>query len=468
MGRRPVYLKNKSGAYWLMTVLFGFLLWLLYSSANNFSLDDLVEKSELKGRSFQGKAEELTASQSGLRAYFMQEESNPLVAVSFIFDGRGSAYDGEGNEGLANLAAMTMLAGAGFMDAETLREELSSKGIKIAFSADKDNFSGQMLLPKAQLVQGSSYLRDILSRPQFSKVYVERVKAQVLKALETEKESPATELSLAFNKFIYGDHPYGRNPLGTEDAVMRVNGKLLKDFVRSKLGKNGLYIGIAGDLTRDEAVNLVDEIFGNLPAETDIADIGMPNIDWNRPKLVIERNSGQNMAAFAVKGTCRKCPDFYPLYLANYLFGGAGLNSKLNQKIREQEGLTYGGYSAVVLNDKSDLLTAGFSATQDKFAKAVALFAAEWHKIAENGFSREELQKAKNYLTASYNLRFSSISGIADILAYMQKYNLGLDFLQKRNGYVEAVTLPQLNKAAKAYFTDKMLQAEMGNFGGEK
>ena len=146
------------------------------------------------------------------------------------------------------------------------------------------------------------------------------------------------------------------------------------------------------------------------------------------------------------------------------MFGGSGLNSKLNQKIREQEGLTYGGYSGLVQRDNVNLITAGFSATADKYELAEEIFKNEWLNVGKNGFTEYELQSAKKYLTASYNLRFASTIGIAEMLAHMQRYDLGLDFLQKRNQYVEDVTLKQLNKVAMEYFTKDILQAEIGSF----
>ena len=170
------------------------------------------------------------------------------------------------------------------------------------------------------------------------------------------------------------------------------------------------------------------------------------------------------MVNFAGMGTCRKCEDFYPWYIANYIFGGSGLSSKINMSLREKEGLTYGAYSGLVINDKSNLLAAGFSTTPDNYEKALDMFYEEWQQIAKDGFSEEELVAAKNYLTSSYNLRFASIDGIADMLVMMQKYDLGLDFLQKRNGYVDAVTLQQINDAAAKYFTKEILRAEIGNF----
>lgn len=89
----------------------------------------------------------------------------------------------------------------------------------------------------------------------------------------------------------------------------------------------------------------------------------------------------------------------------------------------------------------------------------------EWQKFQKEGATPEELKKAKDYLVASYNLRFASISNIAEILAAMQKYNLGLDFLQKRNDYVRQVDLQQVNRAAAEYFdADKRRSAVIGDF----
>ena len=112
----------------------------------------------------------------------------------------------------------------------------------------------------------------------------------------------------------------------------------------------------------------------------------------------------------------------------------------------------------------ANLLTVGFSTTKDNFEKAVAMFKAEWKNFADNGFSKDDVEFAKDYLSASYNLRFASILGIADILVMQQKFDLGLDFLQKRNSYVKNITLEDVNRVANKYFTDKMLQAQIGTF----
>ncbi len=469
MSRPPIYRQNKRGSFFILVLLLAAIGGLTYWCSKSFSPQPFIENSTLKERTFKGKVEEISIPEKKLKAYFIAEKDTPLVAVSFIFANSGSAYDEVGKEGLASLAAATIEYGAGRKSAAALRDEIGVKGIKFGFAADQDSFSGTMTAPKAYLNEGAEWLRKLLQRPRFEDKYVASAKEQFLKVLATEKENPATELSLVFNQKLFGEHPYGRNPKGNEASIKALQQEDLKQYVQDNFAKDNLYIGITGDLTTKEAETLMGQIFGNLRAQKKSTVLEEPSIDWQQKVTRIQRESGQNIVSFATRGTCRKCADFYPLYVANYLFGGAGLNSRLNQRIREKEGLTYGGYSGLILKDRGNLLTAGFSSTPDKYIKALNLFEEEWQKVAKQGFSAEELRMAKNYLVSSYNLRFASTIGIAEMLAYMQKYDLGLDFLQKRNAYIEKVSLQQLNQAATKYFGGAKVQAEIGTFEkGEK
>lgn len=465
MSKRPAYLKNKRGSYWVISALLAVLIWGIYGySSSEIELQQLVNKSELYGRTFQGKVEEIYLPKDEISTYFMEEDTTPLVAVSFIFDKAGTAYDKKDKQGLATMAAATLEYGVKTISADDLRDKMALNGIKINFNAEKDVFTGLMTAPKQNIEQAAELLHLILTEPEFERKYVENTRAQMLQALAVEKENPLKELTIEFNEKIYGDYPYAYNPLGKQETILNINRNDLQSFVKDRLAKDNLFVGVAGNITGQETAALVEKIFGDLPKGNMLKELETPQINWQQEILKIERKDGQNAFVFAAPSTCRKCEDFYPLYIANYLFGGAGLNSRINQKIREEEGLTYGGYSVLTINDKDNLMMGSFSATKDKYKRAKMMFWEEWQKVAENGFSAEELQKAKDYLTASYNLRFASTGQIAEMLAYMQKYDLGIDFLQKRNSYVENVSLQQLNAAAKKYFGGKMLQAEIGIF----
>lgn len=464
MSRRPIYMKNKNSSYLIIIMLLLGLIFVIYGYNKNFSIQSLVENSELNNRKFTGKVEEIEGLKSKIKAYFMQQNEVPIVAISFVFADAGSAYDDEGKKGIASLTASTITDGTIFKSADAIRDETGIRGISISFESSKDSIGGSLVAPKEYLEDAIALLRDILTKPKFERKYLEIAKAQVIKSLEVEKENPAKELSLANDKLIFGTHEYAQNSLGNKQDVLNISQADLKKFVRENLAKDNLYVGIAGDLTKDDAKYIIDEMFSGLSDKKQGKKIDNVVLNFDQPVMKIDRKDGQNIVSFTVEGTCRKCEDFYPLYVANHIFGGAGLNSKLNQKIREKEGLTYGAYSSMILTDKVNLLTVGFSSTKDNFEKAVSMFKEEWKNYAQNGFSKEDVDFAKDYLIASYNLRFASIARIADMLVMQQKMGLGLDFLNKRNDYVKNVSVEAVNQALKKYFTDNMLQAQIGNF----
>ena len=140
------------------------------------------------------------------------------------------------------------------------------------------------------------------------------------------------------------------------------------------------------------------------------------------------------------------------------------MNSRLAQAVREKEGLVYSISSGLGMQDKSNLVVGSFSTTPENFAAVNKLVAAERQKFAAEGASQAELQQAKDYLIASYNLRFAAIDDISQMLVMMQKDNLGADFLRKRNDYIESVSLEEVNKAAATYFADETVTVNIGNF----
>ena len=117
----------------------------------------------------------------------------------------------------------------------------------------------------------------------------------------------------------------------------------------------------------------------------------------------------------------------------------------------------------VILLNACPLIQGGFSTTPENLSKMKDIFIAEWQKMGTEGISEKELRLAKNYLQSSYNLRFADITVFSAILAQMQNENLGIDFLQKRNQYIENVTLERVNLVAKKYFSpEKLIMINLG------
>lgn len=464
MSNKPIYLRRKKGVSLLYLILFVCIIFAgWYFAKNDTSWQETLLDSSLKNKDFQAKVEEIVSPKAQIKAFYMHNNGN-INAISFTFAQAGNAYDIQGKEGIVNILVQTLKEGTKNYSADQLREKMRTQGIKIGFQADNDNLYGSMTFPNSAQDEAVKILHEILNFPKFEKQYVKTAINNTIKTLSYIKEDLPSELDINFNKMIYKDFVYGNNPLGNIQSLSSISSRDLQNFTKKTLGKNKLYIGMIGNFDKITAENIIDEIFADIP-DVPQQDIGLPTINWQEAPLQIARdNAAQNIINYAAIGTCRQCADFYPLFIANYLFGGAGLNSRLNASIREQEGLTYSASSWLEINDKSNLLRISFSATEENMPKAKELLHKIWKEIGEKGFSQSELDNAKNYLISSHNLRFASTKGISSMLAYMQQNKLGIDFLSKRNTYVNNVTLEQLNNIAKKYFNNDLLIAEIGVF----
>ena len=449
----------------LMVAALIYAAYYAYGRWFGFNPEQILENSLLKTQNFEAEVQEVVSPRYKIKAYLLRDKTNPIVAMSFIFKGAGWSTEAAEQAGISALVEQLLLSGAGKYDEEQFADILEDKAISIGFSSAKDDFSGAVMATKENSTAAFDLLKTVLKNPRFEASEMSRAKLQLLEALKQQQEQPGKILSLAFAKEMYANHPYGRNPLGSAKTVKKLVRADLIDFMQQRFTRENLIVGVAGDISANELSHLLDDVFGSLPQSMKIGEVPLVKAEFVARSKDIQLTTAQNIAMFAVLGAARNEPDFYPLYVANFIFGGSGLNSRLSQAIRENEGLTYSVGTGLGLDDKLPLLVGSYSATPDNFARVGQILHREWKNFAKNGATSAEVKAAKDYLIASYNLRFASIADIAAILAYMQRDNLGRDFLEKRNEYVDAVTLKQVNDAAAKYFDEsKLIQVNIGNF----
>jgi zinc protease len=159
-------------------------------------------------------------------------------------------------------------------------------------------------------------------------------------------------------------------------------------------------------------------------------------------------NIPQSVIQFGHAGFKRHDEDFVPAYVLNYILGGGGFNSRLTEEVREKRGLAYSVYSYLYPLDHAALFLGGAATRNDRVGLSLEIIRAELGRMAKEGPTPEELADAKTYLTGSYALRFDSSLKIAGQLLGIQLQDLGIDYVEKRNGMIEAVTIDDIKRVA--------------------
>ncbi len=388
-------------------------------------------------------------SPGGIEAWLVSDHINPIINVRFAFKG-GASLDPVGKEGLASMASSLIDEGAEDLDSQSFQRLLEDLSVTIRFSAGRDTFSGRLQTLSENRDQAFDLLRKALNAPRFDDEPVNRIRAQILAGLRSDLEDPDTVAGLTLAKEIFPNHPYGWPVDGTLETIKAITADDLKAFVSERLARDNLIVAVVGDIKPDELSRRLDEVFASLPATSKPSTVAAAKPQINGQVKVVNMKVPQSAIVFAQKGPKRGDVDFYSVFVLNHILGGGGFTSRLYDEIREKRGLAYSIGSYLYPLEHVGLIR-GYGGTANKRVdETLKVLKSEWQKMADDGVNKEVLADTKTYLTGSFPLRLTSSGRIAAILVSMQLEGLGIDYLDRRNGYIEAVTLKEVNRVAKS------------------
>ena len=390
-------------------------------------------------------------SGKGVSAWFVHDRSVPLIALSFAFRSAGWSSDPDGREGLADMASALLDEGAGDMDSRSFQRALEETAARLSFDADTDDFSGRIQTLVSERDRAFRLLRLALTAPRFDSGPVDRIRGQIVAALRVAAEDPRKIGGRLWRRTVFPDHVYGRPGSGTEKSVSAIAPEDLESYVRNSFGRDRLVVGVVGDISAAEAKERLDEVFGDLPASAPSPEI--PRIVPAAGKtLIVRKQVPQSAMVFGHAGIARDDPDWYAALLVTEILGGGGLNSRLNEAVRNKRGLAYSVYAYLNPLDRAALVAGGVATRNARAGEALETVRAEWRRIAGDGVTEEELRDVKTYLNGSFPLRFDSGRRIADMLVGIQLARLGIDYVDRRRHLIDSVTLEQANRVARRIF----------------
>ncbi|HWV52839.1 pitrilysin family protein [Pseudorhodoplanes sp.] len=404
---------------------------------------------------------ERVVSPGGIEAWLVREPSVPLIAMEFSFKG-GANQDPVGKPGVAYMAAASLDEGAGDLDAKAFQARAERNAVELSFRASRDEVRGSLKVLSDRKAEGFDLLRLALTKPRFDQEPVERIRAQMLTALKRETTSPNEIGSRLWWRTAFPNHPYSLPTNGTLESVPTIVRDDLTGFVSRTLARDNLKVGVVGDIDAKTLGTVLDQVFGALPAKSDLRAVPQARPEAVGKRLEVQLDVPQTVVAFGGSGIPRKDPDFIPAFIVNHILGGGSFSSRLYNEVREKRGLAYSVYSYLLPLDAAALFMGGTQTRADKANEAVGLIEEEIKRLAENGPTEDELEKSKSYLKGSYALNFDTSTKIAGQLVQLQVDDLGIDYWERRNGLIEAVTLDDVKRVARRLLNGGVLFTVVG------
>jgi zinc protease len=400
-------------------------------------------------------------SPGGIEAWFVQDATVPLIAMEYAFSG-GSAQDPADKPGVSHMMAELLDEGAADLDSNAFHDRLERRAIQMSFGTSRDHFRGSLRMLKENRDEAFDLLRMALTAPRFETEAVERIRSQIVSGLRRESSTPTSLAGRAFSEMAYPNHPYGKPSNGTLESVPTIQAADLREYRRRNFAKDTLKVAVVGDVDAATLGKLLDQTFGALPTKSELVAVAAVTPVAGPKRQSISLDVPQTVVTFGGAGLKRDDPDFMAGYVVNHILGGGALSSRLYKEVREKRGLAYSVYDTLVWMQQSALFVGSTATRADRATDTVEAVIDVINRMGAEGPTQQELDDAKSYLKGSQMLALDTSANLANALMQYQIDKLGIDYIEKRNSIVDAVTLDDAKRAAKRIWGQGMLTVVVG------
>jgi len=388
---------------------------------------------------------------NGMKVYLIEEHELPVFSAALVTLAGGENNPTE-KPGLASFTARMLTEGTTTRSSTELANATAQIGAALGSSASMDSAAVSVTALSNNTAPAFELLSDVALHPTFKDEEVERIRQQRLVAILQEADSPIAATLRVGNKVLYGQKPYGFQPVGTTESVKAVTRADLTSFWSAHYGPKNAGLIFAGDLSEAQARSLAEKYFGGwsnaVAASSPVPGSPAPP----ERKLVIVDKPGSpqtTLIAFGL-GAPRNSPEYAAINEMNSVLGGL-FSSRINMNLREKNGFTYGAFSGFFFYRGGGPFFAGAQVRTDVTGPATRELFAELNRIHTDPATPDELKLAKDSSLRSLPANFETVGNETGLMAELFVYSLPTDYFQKLPAQFEAVTPEAVAKAAENF-----------------
>lgn len=402
---------------------------------------------------------------NGLTALILRNPSAPTVSVRGEVR-VGATHEAAEQSGIAVFTGAALIRGAGPRSFQEIVSETEERGCSVNAGGGQhvSGFGGKALAEDLPLMLG--ILSDMLIRPTFPTHEVEKLRGQFLMSLRESEQETGTQASRATRAMLYpAEHPFSRLSSGTAETVQAIGRDQIAAF-HARYHPAITTIAVVGDVEPAAVIAELERCFGGWQGSGTPAPVALPDVP---PLGGIQRRDiamagkVQSDLIWAVHGLRRSDPDFYAAMLANLILGQLGMGGRLGEHVREQQGMAYYCYSGMEADLGAGPWAAAAGVNPANVERAAAAILHEIAQFLRDGPTEQELDDARAYLTGSLVLGLETSDGIAGTLLAIERYGLGLDYIDRYPAIINGVSHAQIVAAARRYLsTERYVLAVAG------
>ncbi|HVH90746.1 MAG TPA: pitrilysin family protein [Candidatus Acidoferrum sp.] len=393
---------------------------------------------------------------NGMILLTSEQKALPMVSIELLIDA-GSRHDMPKQEGLANLTARLLTYGTQRRTALQISDTLDFIGAGLSAGCGEDLATVSMTVLKKDLATGLELLAEVLTLSTFPQEEIDRQKQSIVASIKAREENPGDIAQRRFAAALYPQSPYGRPVEGSEASVKGLEQQSLRTFYERYYRPNRTILSVVGDISHQEIARALNEAFRSWPKGEPATAPVAPSKIGTAETLRVNKELTQANIIFGHEGVGRENPDYYAIQVMNYILGGGGFSSRTLDSIRNERGLAYSVYSYFSAEKGHGTFELVMQTKNDTALEAIRIAKAEIRRMREELVTEEELSDAKDYLTGSFPLRFDTNRKVANFLAQVEYFQLGLDYPDRYADFIKKVTREDVQHVAQKYLKPETL-----------
>lgn len=387
-------------------------------------------------------------SASGAKVLFVENHDIPMLDVAVNVPA-GSAYDTK--SGVASMTHSLLDLGAKGLGEDAIASGMADIGAQLGGGIDQDRASVTLRTLSSEREQALAIMARVLQQPTFNADILTREKIRLVAALKEAQTRPGYIASRTFQKALYGTHPYAQAVTGEVASVETITAGDLQAFYHAHYNAKRAVVAIMGDVTRAQAEVIAMQLTSQLPVSSEQFIMPAVNMQIKASEQRIAHPASQSHILIGAPGMSRTDPDYFPLYVGNYILGGGGFVSRLMNEVREKRGLAYSVYSYFMPLKLPGAFQIGLQTKKTQANEALALVRKTLKNFVAHGPTAKEMHAAKQNIVGGFPLRINSNRKILAYLSVIGFYDLPYSYLDDFQGRVERVTLAQIRDAFKRH-----------------
>jgi len=387
---------------------------------------------------------------NGLILLTSEQRGLPMVSIELLIRA-GARYDAPQSQGLANLTARLLTYGTEGQSALQISEALDFIGANLSVGCGRDLASVSLTILKKDLSKGLELLAEILTAATFPGEEIDRQKQSIIASIKAKEESPGAVAEERFLAALYPNSPFGQPLEGTEASVKAISRSALSEFYRRYYRPNRSILSVVGDISHREMTQALQQALRTWTKGEAVGKEKAPSASGSAQLIRVNKDLAQANIILGHGGVGREHLDYYAIQVMNYILGGGGFSSRVMDSIRNERGLAYSVYSYFDAEKGRGTFEFVMQTKNETALEAIRIAKEEIRRIREEPVSERELSDAKDYLTGSFPLRLDTNHKVANFLAQVEFFDLGLDYPDRYPELIQTVTRDDVLRVAKEY-----------------